>query len=89
MDSVRFHRPPSPPLSRRGLSGSKRRTDRVVRVASARGRLVDSFIMATDSVITEADILADVVAAGEGDLAPEVARSILRWKLKPCQHFWP
>lgn len=30
--------------------------------------------------MTEADILADVVAAGEGDLAPEVARSILRWK---------
>ena len=42
--------------------------------------MVDSDIMSTDALMTEADILADVVAAGEGDLAPEVARSILRWK---------
>ncbi|GEM_PF-1283476 len=50
------------------------------RLASAMGRLVDSFIMPTDTLLTEADILAEVVAAGEGDLTPEVARSILRWK---------
>ena len=36
--------------------------------------------MPTESIMTEADILADVVAANEGDLTPEVARSILRWK---------
>ena len=30
--------------------------------------------------MTEADILADVLTASEGDLSPEVARSVLRWK---------
>ena len=30
--------------------------------------------------ITESDILADVLAADEGDLSLEAARSILRWK---------
>ena len=30
--------------------------------------------------ITESDILADVLAADEGDLSPEAARSVLRWK---------
>ena len=36
--------------------------------------------MPTDTLMTEADILADIIAAGEGDLVPEVARAILRWK---------
>lgn len=36
--------------------------------------------MPTETHLTEADILADVVAASDGDLTPEVARSILRWK---------
>ena len=30
--------------------------------------------------ITESDILADVLAADDGDLPPEAARAILRWK---------
>ena len=44
------------------------------------GRLVDSSIMPTETLLTEADILAAVVAVDDGDLAPDVARSILRWK---------
>ena len=49
-------------------------------LASTMRRLVDFFIMPTETLLTEADILADVVAAGDGDLSPDVARSILRWK---------
>jgi hypothetical protein len=30
--------------------------------------------------VTEADILAGVLDANQGDLPPEVARSLLRWK---------
>ena len=30
--------------------------------------------------ITESDILADVLAADDGDLPPEAARAMLRWK---------
>jgi hypothetical protein len=36
--------------------------------------------MPTMPSITESDILADVLAAGDGDLPPEAAQSILRWK---------
>lgn len=36
--------------------------------------------MADSSTITESDILADVIAADQGDLAPEVAKSVLKWK---------
>jgi len=32
------------------------------------------------TTVTEADILKDVIAADQGDLTPEVARSVLRWK---------
>jgi len=30
--------------------------------------------------ITESDILADVLASDKGDLSPEAARAILRWR---------
>lgn len=30
--------------------------------------------------ITESDILADIIAPNQGDLTPEVAQSVLRWK---------
>ena len=36
--------------------------------------------MSTTSTITEIDIMADVIGPDEGDLSPEVARSVLRWK---------
>lgn len=36
--------------------------------------------MADTPTITESDILADVIAPDQGDLTPEVARSVLRWK---------
>ena len=36
--------------------------------------------MSESSTITEADILADVLETERGDLAPEVARSLLQWK---------
>lgn len=36
--------------------------------------------MANATTITDSDILGDVIAAEEGDLTPEAARSILRWK---------
>ncbi len=35
--------------------------------------------MNASSNITEADILAEVIAAEQGDLSPDVARSLLRW----------
>lgn len=31
-------------------------------------------------IITEADILSEVIAFSAGDLAPEVAKSLLKWK---------
>lgn len=33
-----------------------------------------------DMMFTESEILADVIASDEGDLAPSVAQSLLRWK---------
>jgi hypothetical protein len=36
--------------------------------------------MAETPTITELDILADVMAADEGDMTSEVARSVLNWK---------
>lgn len=30
--------------------------------------------------LTESEILSDVIAADQGDLTPDVARSLLRWK---------
>ena len=36
--------------------------------------------MSATIAITESDILADILAADEGDLSLEAARSILRWK---------
>ena len=36
--------------------------------------------MVKSLTITESDILADVIAPGQGDLTPEVAESVLRWK---------
>ena len=36
--------------------------------------------MSQTSTITEVDIMADVIGPEHGDLPPEVARSILRWK---------
>ena len=36
--------------------------------------------MPTTATITEADILSEVLAADEGDLSPDVAQSVLRWK---------
>ena len=36
--------------------------------------------MPTTTTITEADILSEVLAADEGDLTPDVAHSVLRWK---------
>ena len=36
--------------------------------------------MGETSSITESEILADVIAPDQGDLAAEVARSVLRWK---------
>lgn len=43
--------------------------------------------MATTS-ITEADILADVIGFGDGNLSPDVARSFLQWKFteRAVQH---
>ncbi len=37
-------------------------------------------VMSTTATITEADILSEVLAADEGDLSPDVAQSVLRWK---------
>lgn len=34
-------------------------------------------------MISESDILAEVLAADEGDLSAEVAKSVLRWKFSP------
>ena len=36
--------------------------------------------MANPTTISEADILSDVIGANEGDLSPEAARAILRWR---------
>ena len=36
--------------------------------------------MDKSSTITESDILADVIAPGQGDLTVEVAESVLGWK---------
>jgi hypothetical protein len=36
--------------------------------------------MGETSSITESEILADVIAPDQGDLAAEVAQSVLRWK---------
>ena len=36
--------------------------------------------MSDASTITEADILRDVIGADHGDLTPEVAHSVLRWR---------
>lgn len=36
--------------------------------------------MAEAPTITESEILADVIAPNNGDLTPEVAQSVLRWK---------
>lgn len=36
--------------------------------------------MSETPTITELDILADVMSADEGDMTPEVARSVLNWK---------
>ncbi len=36
--------------------------------------------MAQMPTVTEADILKDVMGGEEGDLSPEVAQSMLRWK---------
>jgi hypothetical protein len=32
------------------------------------------------ATVTETDILADVLSSDKGDLTPDVARSVLRWK---------
>lgn len=36
--------------------------------------------MSDTSTITEAEILQEVIGADQGDLTPEVAQSVLRWK---------
>jgi hypothetical protein len=36
--------------------------------------------MSDTPIITESEILADVMAANRGDLTPEAARSVLNWK---------
>lgn len=36
--------------------------------------------MVQHSLVTESDILADVIAADAGDLSPEVAREVLGWR---------
>ena len=36
--------------------------------------------MSDAPTITEADILTDIIAPDHGDLAPDVANSVLRWK---------
>ena len=36
--------------------------------------------MKTNTTISETDILAEVVGADAGDLPPDVARAILKWK---------
>ena len=36
--------------------------------------------MPDNPTITESEILADVIAPDAGDLTPEVARSVLKWK---------
>jgi len=38
--------------------------------------------MANSTNTTESDILSDVIAANRGDLSPEVAKSVLKWKFK-------
>jgi hypothetical protein len=38
--------------------------------------------MASPSKITESDILADVIVANRGDLSPEVAKTVLKWKFR-------
>lgn len=34
----------------------------------------------SQSTLTDSDILAEVIAADVGDLSPDVARSLLRWR---------
>jgi hypothetical protein len=36
--------------------------------------------MAKNPTLSESDILADVLAADHGDLRPDVARAVLKWK---------
>ena len=36
--------------------------------------------MPVTSIITESEILSEVLAAQNGDLSPDVAKSLLRWK---------
>jgi hypothetical protein len=36
--------------------------------------------MAEPTMISEADILKDVIGSDQGDLSPEVAEAILRWR---------
>jgi hypothetical protein len=38
--------------------------------------------MSSSSKVTESDILADVIAANRGDLSPEVAKIVLKWKFR-------
>jgi len=38
--------------------------------------------MANSTNTTESDILSDVIAANCGDLSPEAAKSVLKWKFK-------
>jgi len=38
--------------------------------------------MSSPSKVTESDILADVIAANRGDLSPEVAKTVLKWKFR-------
>jgi hypothetical protein len=40
----------------------------------------NSLGMNDTSTITEAEILQEVIGADQGDLTPEVAQSVLRWK---------
>jgi hypothetical protein len=35
---------------------------------------------ANSTTVTESEILAEVIAPGDGDLSPEVARSVLKWR---------
>jgi hypothetical protein len=38
--------------------------------------------MSSPSKVTESEILADVIAANRGDLSPEVAKTVLKWKFR-------
>jgi hypothetical protein len=38
--------------------------------------------MSSPTKVTESDILADVIAADRGDLSPDVAKTVLKWKFR-------